>query len=259
MISTVLSDVITFFKSLTLKDVIAAVWAPFSIFVGAWTAFYFNNRRATRERIDDEVTRGNLAISVLAQFYNQQVQYRINYIDPHKNAPDAWFKIMAGPPLDSIQIELNRNDLGFLLQTNGAVWQQAVLEERRFHLVKALIDERNDMLAKAWAKLEASGVKHGSAILLSDVEKILGPVLYQQLQHMGSALIDQVTQNVRSSMEAIVALRAELVRSFPKRKFIDIVPVAADRKLASAVQPRTFNLKPRKGPVGKYLPHEKND
>jgi hypothetical protein len=259
VISTVLNSFASFFTSLTLKDVISAVWAPFSIFVGAWTAFYFNNRRAARERIDEEVTEGNLAISVLAQFHNQQLQYRINYIDPHKNAPDAWFKIMAGPPLDSIQIELNRNDLGFLLQSNGAVWQQAVLEERRFYLVKALIDERNDMLAKAWAKLEESGLKHGSTILLSDVEKILGPVLYLQLQQMGAALIDQVTQNVTSSMEALSALRAELIRAFPKRKFINIVAVATSKESAPAVKPRTFTLKPRKGPVGKYLPHEKDD
>ena len=59
----------SFFKSLTFKDAIGALWAPFSIFAGALAAFSFNNRRATRERIDKDVIEGNLALSVLMKFF----------------------------------------------------------------------------------------------------------------------------------------------------------------------------------------------
>jgi hypothetical protein len=261
-----LNNFMSFLQALTLKDVAVALWAPFSIFVGAWMAFYFNNRRTKQERIDKEITEGNLAISVLAQFYNQQLQYRRDYVDPHKEAPDAWFKIMAGPPLDSISVELNRNNLGFLLQSNGSVWQQIVLEERRFYLVKALIDQRNALLVKGWAKLEQAGIKHGSSLKLSELEAILGPALYQQLQQMGIALIDQVTQNVTSSLDAINALRAELLRTYPKRKFIGVVtaPPPDSRETDStrrepAPKKMVLTLKPRQGSIGKYLPHEKDD
>jgi hypothetical protein len=266
MFAAVLNTFAAFVEALTLKDIAAALWAPFSIFVGAWMAFYFNSRRTKQERIDKEVTEGNLAISVLAQFYNQQLQYQRDYLAPHKGAPDAWFKIMAGPALDSIQVELNRNDLGFLLQANGSVWQQIALEERRFYLVKSLIDERNALLAKGWAKLEESGIKHGSSLKISELEAILGPVLFQQLQQMGLALIDQVTQNVASSINAISALRAELLRTFPKRKFISIVtgppPVPREAEATppvSLAKRKTLVPNPRQGPIGKYLPHEKDD
>ncbi len=43
------------------------------------------------------------------------------------------------------------------------------------------IEERNNLLAKAWAKLEEAGVKHGEAIAISEVERIIRPVLFQQL------------------------------------------------------------------------------
>jgi hypothetical protein len=190
-------------SQIAIKDLIATAWAPLSIFVGAWTAFYFNNRRSRQERVDKEVADGNLALFVLVEFYNQQLQYQKNYIDPHRHAPDAWFKIPSGPPLDVIRVELNRNSLGFVLESNGNVWQKAVLEERRFYLVKALVDERNLLLAKGWAKLEEAGITHGTPIRISELERIMGSVLYQQLLQMGSALIEQIDQNVKSSIGGI--------------------------------------------------------
>ena len=255
--------------SLTTKEILAAIWAPLSIFVGAWTAFYFNNRRSKQDRVDREVTDGNLALSVLAEFHNQQLQYQKHYIEPHRGKPDAWFRIMPGPPLDSVQIELNRNNLGFLLQSNGQVWAQVVLEERRFSVVKALVDERNSLLAKAWSKLEDAGIQHGNSIKLSEVEKIVGPVLYQQLRDMGGALIEQIDLNVTSTKEAIDALRQELRRIYPKRNFITIVSAPqkapVDSSLSDKTTPsnqtgtRIFTPKPRKHPTGKYIPHEKDD
>lgn len=252
-------------KSLTLKEVVSAFWAPLSIFVGAWAAFSFNNRRASRERIDKEVTEGNLALSVLAQFCNQQAQYTKHYIEPLGGKPDAWFRIMPGPPIDNgVSIELNKNNLGFLLQSSPAVWQQVILEEQRFYQVRGAIEERNSLLAKAWAKLEEAGTKHGDAIALSEVERIIGPVLFQQLKQLGGALIDNVTQNAASSMEANSALRKELVRSYPKRSFVNfslpppLPPPAVTPAPASA--PRVaLTLRRHRQPTGKYIPHEKDD
>ncbi len=266
MFLAALHSLISSLTSLTAKDVLASVWAPLSIFVGAWIAFYFNNRRSRQDRLDQEVTEGNLALSVLAEFHNQQLQYQRNFIEPHRGAPDAWFKIMAGPPLDSVKIELNRNNLGFLLQLNGAVWQQLVLEERRFNVVRLLVDDRNALLVKGWAKLEDAGIQHGSPLKSSEVEKILGPVLYQQLQQMGAALIEQVDQNVTSSMDAILALRAELCRAYPKRNFISIAvkpPRATgsglqDKPAATSTPNRVLTLKRHQRPTGKYIPHEKD-
>jgi hypothetical protein len=246
---------IAWLSQIATKDLIATAWAPLSIFVGAWTAFYFNNRRSRQERMDKEVTDGNLALSVLAEFYNQQLQYQKNYIDPHRHAPDAWFKIPSGPPLDTIRVELNRNSLGFVLESNGGVWQKAVLEERRFYFVNALVDERNLLLVKGWSKLEGAGITHGTPIRVSELEQILGSILYQQLLQMGSALIDQIDQNVKSSIKALEQLRAELRRIHPERKFIS---VAAAPVAAPAATPSKVILKPRQRPTGKYLPHEKD-
>jgi hypothetical protein len=216
-------------SSLTLKDVLSGIWAPFSIFVGAWVAFAFNNERATRERIDKEIGEGNLALSILAQFQNLQVQYLRNYIDPHKNKPDAWFQISPGPALDNgVRVELNKNSLGFLLQSNSAIWQQVTIEEQRFYQVRSLIEARNTLLENAWAKLEVAGVKHGAKQIPFDfLEKAIGPVLFHQLKNMGDSLMALVPQNVASSMDAISALRAELVKAYPKRSFITVVPPPA--------------------------------
>ncbi|PPQ21098.1 hypothetical protein CV770_02355 [Bradyrhizobium sp. AC87j1] len=268
LVQFALDSAASFFRSLTLKEVIGAFWAPFSIFAGAFSAFAFNNRRATRERIDKEVIEGNLALSVLMKFLNHQFLYKRNYIDPHQGAPDAWFRIMPGPPLDNgIRVELNKNNLGFLLQSSGAVWQQTMIEEERYHQVKGAIENRNALLEKAWQKLEEAGFEHGSKIPASEIEKALGPVLFQQLKQISEALIEQVTLNVLSSGEAMTALRTDLVRMYPGRPFINAVlppssppnpPSVATAKPASEAE----IARARKGhrqPTGRYIPHEKGE
>lgn len=250
-------------KSLTLKEVVSAFWAPLSIFVGAWAAFSFNNRRAKRERIDDEVREGNLALSVLSQFCNQQAQYEKNYINPFKGNPDAWFRIMPGPPLDNgVSIELSKNKLSFLLQSSPTVWQQLILEEQRYYQIKGAIEERNNLLAKAWEKLEETGIKHGDSIAMSEVEKTIGPVLFHQLKNLGDALIDNVPLNVTSNLEASSALRTELIRSYPKRAFMAFSlpsPEPPPIPAPPATAPRTSTLRRHRQPTGKYIPHEKDD
>lgn len=267
LIQAALEGAVCFLKSLTFKEVIGAVWAPLSIFAGALAAFAFNNRRATRERIDKEVIEGNLALSVMMKFLNHQVQFMRNYIDPHRGMPDAWFKIMPGPPLDNgVRVELNKNNLGFLLLTSGAVWQLATIEEERYHHVKGAIDVHNGLMGKAWLKLEEAGFEHGSKIPTSEIEKTLGPVLFQQLKQLGEALIEQVTLNVTSSAEALAALRIELVRKYPKRPFINAAlpplappaspPAAAAKPVSSAQIARA--MKGHEHPTGKWIPHEKD-
>lgn len=269
LIQCALDGAASFFTSLTFKEVLAAIWAPLSIFAGALAAFAFNNRRATRERVDKEVIEGNLALSVLMQFLNHQVQYMRNYVDPHRGSPDAWFKIIPGPPLDNgVRTELNKNNLGFLLQSSGAAWQQAILEEQRYHQVKGAIDTRNGLLEKAWSKLEAAGFEHGSKISVSDVEKTVGPVLFRQLKDIGEGLIESVTKNVTSTADAMSALRAELVRKYPKRPFISAVvvpPVPQPPPVAPPANPTKRSglvfvggPKGHKHPTGKYIPHEKD-
>lgn len=252
---------------MTLKDGLATLWAPLSIFIGAWTAFFFNNRRTKLETIDKEVTNGNLALSVLSEFLDQQLQYQKNYIEPHKSQPDAWFRISMGPPLDTLRVQLDRHSLGFLLEANGRVWQQVILEERRFFSVNTLIGERNALLAKAHLKMEGAGVQHGASIETSELETILGPVLFRQLNDMGSAIILHIALNTKSALEAIEALRRELVRNYPGRKFISVdYPIQTLKEdsgqLAgkdAAIAKNPASPRPRKNPAGKYLPHERDD
>ena len=101
--------------------------------------------------------------------------------------------------------------------------QQIIIEEERYHQVKGTIDARNALLEKAWLKLEASGVKHGFKIPMSEISKVLGPVFFKQLKQRSHALMEQITMNVTSSAEAMKSLRFELIRMYPKIKFINVI------------------------------------
>jgi hypothetical protein len=220
---------------ITANDVGSWLGALVSTFLGAFFAFRFAVRQRELRRVNEEVTAGNLALSTLIEMWDRQVQFQRDVVEPYRNRQDAWSNLPIGTPLDSIDLTLNRNDLGFVLQADGPTWQAVILEERRYHLVKRIIEQRDAVaLNAAWPRLDAGGVQLRANLPEADVERILGAAIVQQLRENTRGIISMIDENVVSSFAAITALRQTLRSIHPGRRFIRVERVDMDARLRPA-------------------------
>jgi hypothetical protein len=209
--------------NITANDVGSWLGALFSTFIGAFLAFPFGIQQRERQRVNQEVTAGNLALSTLYEMWERQFQFQKDVVAPFKNRRDAWFNLPVGAPLDVVDLKLNRNDLGFVLQADGPTWQAVILEDRRYQLMKQRIELRESLVLKeVWPCLVAHGVPIGANLPGVEVERILGPAIIQQLREHTEFIISQIGKKVESAWAAITALRETLRRIHPGRRFIKV-------------------------------------
>jgi hypothetical protein len=155
--------------------------------------------------------------------WERQLQFQREVVEPFRNRHDAWLNLTIGTPLDSVDLKLNRNDLGFILQADGPTWQAVILEERRNQLMKQRIEFRDNLVLKeVWPCLVAHGVPIGANMPEAEIEGMLGPAIVRQLRVHTAGIISLIDQNVESSWAAITALRETLRRIHPGRRFIRV-------------------------------------
>jgi hypothetical protein len=210
----------------TAKDITAWAGSLFATFIGAYLAFRFGRMQRARERIDANVTAGNVALTTLIEMWDRQTQFQRDVVAPFRDRHDAWFNLTVGTRLDTVEMSLNRNELSFLLESNAQAWQQAIMEDRRFHMMRELIDKRDDVILKeAWPRLAAKGVPIGAQLAEKQFEELLGSAVVQQLRRYTAGITSMIDENVVSSFAAITTLREALLKIYPERKFVNVRPL----------------------------------
>lgn len=197
-----------------------ASWAA-STFVGAWFAFQFCSWRSERAGKDSDLRAGNMALVVLIEFLDRDLQYQRRYVEPVRNNSNFWWIMRPGQDLDSVALEIDHAGLSFLLQTNADVWRAIVLEERRHKLVAKTIAERTKlMLEIVFPKFESAGLQNGQAVSGEDVERILGPTITANLKEDTKAVVEMIDDNIQSLENCIAVVRAALSSLHPGSELV---------------------------------------
>jgi uncharacterized membrane protein YeaQ/YmgE (transglycosylase-associated protein family) len=209
----------------TSKDVFGWLGTVVSTFVGAWIAFRFNALKSERDKADREVEAGNTAIMILIEFLDRLLQFEENFTAAARGKTSAWFAMRPGAPLDVVEFAVDKNSLSFLLKKHPMTWRAVVLEERRYAIVAKAIDDRNKLYAdRLLPAMEAAGFGHAQNVLLSDVEKAVGPTISQALKDGTAFIIENVEKDVASLNTAISDLRKCLIELYPDREFVPLPP-----------------------------------
>jgi hypothetical protein len=208
--------------SISGKEIIGSIGTLIASFAGAWFAFSFARLQREKQRVDDEVTAGNLALVTLARMWNATKLYQRSVVDPHRDKPDVWLNLNVSQPLD-VTLSFDMKALSFMMKVAGAsAFQQIFLEEERYKLAGYLIEEhRRLLLTQAWPKMEAAGLQLKEPIPTAEMERIIGIGTVQQLKVMTSGIITNFDENVKSLRHAFTNLRTALKTIHPDRKFID--------------------------------------
>lgn len=218
-----LGPLISFATAISSSIFLTWVGSLFATFLGAYFAFRFSATRSRQEQIEKETVAGNLALSALVEIWDRQKQYQRDILEPYRGKPDAWLNLAVGTPLDAASVSLNRNDLAFVLQRAGSIWQKVVMEERRYLLVGELIKQRENMIInEIWPKLAGAGISMAASAPETHIEMILGPAYIKRLKSGCEAIFKIIDENVISSRMAFNDLRATLIKIHPGQKFIDM-------------------------------------
>jgi hypothetical protein len=189
---------------------------------GGLITFGFVLLKTHRDRRNTEIAAGTRALFTLVEMWNATKQYQKEIVDPYRGRRDAWLNLHVGAPLNP-SFAFDIADLTFLMRKAPKVMMDVLMEENRYRLTTYLVeDHRRLAIQIVWPKLEAAGLRLGSEGRPEDeIHEIIGPAALKQMQVVTGAIITNFDENVKSLQAAFVALRTELIRQFPKAKFVN--------------------------------------
>jgi hypothetical protein len=189
---------------------------------GGLLTFGFVLLKARRDRKESEIAGGTRALFTLMEMWNATKQHQKEIVDPYRNRNDAWLNLHVGPPLNPM-LAFDLKDLTFLMEKSPKVLMDVLLEGNRYRLAVYLVDEHRRLATEVvWPKLEAAGMRPGDPPSPEDeIQKIIGPAALKQMQVVTAAIITNFDENVESLRAVFTSLRTELVRLFPKIRFVN--------------------------------------
>ncbi|MGB9141069.1 MAG: hypothetical protein WCB71_02600 [Aestuariivirga sp.] len=192
-------------------------------FFGAWAAFKYENVARKQQREDEEVSAGNRALYTLSNIWNILKQYQKEVVKDWRNKEDAWLNLPVITPLDDNDTTFNIQDLSFLLGNHAGTFQEVLLEGTRFRFVAGLINRQSGLvLSEVFPRLSAANIQIAEQRPKGEIEKLLGVSTCHQLKVLVAGIIKNIDEDVASSRNAFVNLRAILKKIYPNRKFIDL-------------------------------------
>jgi hypothetical protein len=206
-----------------LGDVANFLGTLVAAFAGAWVAFRFESSNRAKDRTDEEIVAGNLALLGLSEIWNVLRDYQTGVVEKWRGKPGDWLSLEASPPINFGGVSFDTRGLSFLLEGHPEAVQRLLLERRRFNLAIQMINDRSELVrSEVFPRLTRAGVKLDDGKSEPEIEQILGVGIARQLRMLTSGIIADVDEDVRSSRDAFNQLRAVLKAMHPKRKFIDL-------------------------------------
>src|ERR1700737_2059104 len=128
-----------------LGDVANFLGTLVAAFAGAWVAFRFESSNRAKDRTDEEIVAGNLALLGLSEIWNALRDYQIGVVEKWRGKPDAWLNLEASPPINFGGVSFDTRGLSFLLEGHPEAVQRLLLERRRFNLAIQMINTRSEL------------------------------------------------------------------------------------------------------------------
>jgi hypothetical protein len=219
----------TLSATVAFKEFAAVAGTLFGTFIGAWFAFQFASLQRRTERTAKEVAAGNLALFTLQRMWEEIRYHQIQSVESYRNKPDAWLNLPVGPPLNPGR-SFNVGDLSFVLQADARTFQEVILQEDRYHLVRYLIEEhRQTVSSQVVPALERAGIKVGDRIPINVghfEEGLISTNTTHKLRVLTRFIISNIDEDEVSIRAAFKTLRAVLKTIHPEQKFFDFDPKA---------------------------------
>lgn len=188
--------------STTLANSIVTLVAAFS---GAYFAFSFNQGREKSRKQEVDLASANKAIFVLIRSYNYVAGYNKQFIQPHKNAPEAYVAILPSLGNSRLEFTIDYDSISFLIsKSKPEVLSELTEFEGLLSTITETMKARDHIhLNVVQPAMEKAGFVQGAPVELGEIDKILGDRTSTVLKSLTAELID-MTQHGESRCELLI-------------------------------------------------------
>ncbi|MEW8624068.1 MAG: hypothetical protein AB2559_21040, partial [Candidatus Thiodiazotropha endolucinida] len=193
-------------------------------FLGAWFAFYLQDQKEKRKEIDHHVILGNEVIAALVDNVNILHLIQQGHIEPFRDDPHYWLRILPLPYNLEPNVEVNIQNLSFLWQKGNANLTSMVSKEKlNFKLTLKLINNRSEYHADVVQPIfNSMGFHQGSKIEYKEIQENLGPKILATMSGLTNDMINAIDDTIKSHKVVISALYDEISRIYPGKKVLRI-------------------------------------
>jgi hypothetical protein len=194
-------------------------------FFGAYAAFILERRDRERERLNEDIAQGNLALLTLWQMWEVVSGFKKSVVDMAPDDHGRWLNMNVTLPEQEHQFHFEPSKLYFLFESKDKqLLADLILEERRFYSLIQEINKRSDlMLNKVWPRLTAAGIERARQYYeVSEINRIVGAGYLAEARVLADGLVAHTNENFDSFQVTFKRLRAILLEQFPGKNFIKI-------------------------------------
>ena len=209
-----------------MSDFLTVSATLFSAFLGAWTAFELQNRKAERDVKNAQIAALNRALFSLTLQINKLRNVENQVVQPIKHTEMAFVTMQAIHALEKDEIPLDLNTISFILETPSRNLLAGVaLAHASFRSAIDAINFRSQIHISSFQPLlEKAGIRSEQVFTIEDPEKFLGSKLYITLRRATDDLVHSTEAAVKKLEAASAALSEFGKQTFgPGRIIVNIV------------------------------------
>jgi len=207
-----------------ITDYISPATTLFATFLGAWLAFFFQNRREKEKDSDANRAALNKVQINLTQQLNSLTIFNRDFIKPYKEHPVSWIAIPAAPYRDYSKVQIDGGSLVFLIENNASdLISKTLVVEEKFQEVMNLINLRSEVhVGRLQPKLEEIGFREGEPfdVTMEEAQEMLGVRLVTELKRLTAGLVSITEDAIQSHEEIIRELNECGKEIFPKKRVL---------------------------------------
>jgi len=215
---------LTYQKTLELKDLGVACLGLFGTFLGATVAFRLNQQKEEREVRAKQHAALNRALFVLVRQQNALTQLRSDF-EKYSDDFSAAFNMPASKPPEYAGLKQDFASLEFMLQSHSPnTLFKLTIEQERFEQAIDSLRIRNDFYVNEVQKAISDASLNKKVVTPTEVEMLFGQRLYGGAINGAKTARTHICATHQSIPVMLTELRQVAKELFPKHKFVSYVP-----------------------------------
>lgn len=194
-----------------LGNYIPALMTLFATFLGAGIAFKTQNHILEKGKRDKQLAAANTVLYILFERLNTIVQFRKDFIEPHRNKPLCHIEMLPLHNFQAPKSELKAEEIAFLFNPKyRELMVDLHVANQYFFITLNDIQLRSSLHFKYQKLIEENGVCSGQSLYETEIIEIIGERNYEALKLATKHLISDVDICVTRNYE----LRGKLITAF---------------------------------------------
>lgn len=193
----------------------------FATFIGAWLAFRYETRRRNEDEKQAKIAGYNKAMYTLGNMLSIMRQFKEDVLDRAEKETGNRLCFGYSLPISAGIVNIEAKEVLFILNEDIQAFENMMLEERKFHHLLRLIEERSEFVrSMVLPALERSEIPSSNWLGDDQLKEILGKNSFDHYIRMSEAVASYTPNNIASLEVAINRAHSVMKTLYPKEKHL---------------------------------------